>query len=43
MKLYGAKVSQGYIQYKDGKKRHVRYPRSAEYPREAKEGVRKNG
>lgn len=43
MKLYGAKVSQGYIQYKDGAKRHIRYPRSAEYPREAKEGVRKNG
>ena len=43
MKLYGAKVSQGYIQYKDGKKRHIRYPMSMEYPREAKEGVRKNG
>lgn len=35
MKLYGAKVSQGYIQYKDGKKRHVRYPRAEEYPYEA--------
>lgn len=36
MKLYGAKVSQKYIEYKDKKKRHIRYPRSIEYPREAK-------
>ena len=33
MKLYGAKVSQKYIEYKDGKKRHIRYPMSVEYPR----------
>lgn len=37
MKLYGAQISQEYIQYKDNKKRHKRYPRSGEYPREAAE------
>lgn len=36
MKLYGAEVSQKYIEYKDGKKKHIRYPRSEEYPHEAK-------
>ena len=35
MKLYGAKVSERYIEYKDNKKKHIRYPRSEEYPREA--------
>lgn len=46
MKLYGAKISQEYIQYKDNKKRHKRYPRSEKYPREAaeqKNGVINNG
>lgn len=37
MKLYGAQVSQHYIEYKDNKKKHIRYPRSETYPREAKE------
>lgn len=37
MKLYGAQISQEYIQYKDNKKKHIRYPRSEEYPREAAE------
>ena len=41
MKLYGAKVSQDYIQYTDGKKRHIRYPRSEEYPHEAREQERR--
>ena len=36
MKLYGAEVSQKYIEYKDSKKKHIRYPRSEEYPHEAK-------
>lgn len=36
MKLYGAEVSQRYIQYNDNKKRHIRYPRSEEYPYEAR-------
>ena len=36
MKLYGAQVSQKYIEYKDKKKRHIRYPRSINYPYEAK-------
>ena len=40
MKLYGADVSEGYIQYKDGKKKHIRYPRAKEYPREAREQER---
>ena len=35
MKLYGAKITQQYIQYNDNKKRHRRYPESIEYPREA--------
>lgn len=42
MKLYGAKISQNYIQYSDNKKRHIRYPRSEEYPHEAKEQERMN-
>lgn len=42
MKLYGAKVSQEYIQYKDNKKKHIRYPRSEEYPYEATEWYRVN-
>ena len=42
MKLYGAEISQGYIQYTDKKKRHIRYPRSTEYPHEAKEQERRN-
>ena len=42
MKLYGAQISQQYIQYTDGKKKHVRYPGSEEYPREAKEQERMN-
>ena len=37
MKLYGAEVTQKYIEYKDNKKKHIRYPRSKEYPREAAE------
>lgn len=36
MKLYGAEISQRYIEYKNGKKRHIRYPKSKEYPHEAK-------
>lgn len=36
MKLYGAEISQKYIEYKDNKKKHIRYPRSIEYPHEAK-------
>ena len=40
VKLYGAEISQGYIQYRDGKKRHVRYPNAGSYPREAKEKER---
>lgn len=40
MKLYGAEISQRYIEYADGKKRHVRYPRAEEYPHEAKEQER---
>lgn len=35
MKLYGAEVSERYIEYKDNKKKHIRYPRSVEYPYEA--------
>ena len=31
MKLYGAQVSEKYIEYHDRKK-HVRYPNSEEYP-----------
>ena len=31
MRLYGAQVSQNYIQYNDGKKRHRRYPASESY------------
>ena len=42
MKLYGAEVSKQYIRYKDNKKKHVRYPRSTEYPREAKIQERMN-
>ncbi|MBR4696166.1 MAG: hypothetical protein IKO94_08805 [Selenomonadaceae bacterium] len=42
MKLYGAEVSEQYIQYADGKKRHVRYPRAEEYPHEAREQERMN-
>lgn len=42
MKLYGAEVSQRYIEYKDNKKRHIRYPRSKEYPYEATEQYRIN-
>ena len=37
MKLYGAQVSQDYIVYADSKKKHIRYPRSEEYPHEARE------
>ena len=40
MRLYGAKVSQQYIQYKDKKKRHIRYPNSVKYPRAAAEQER---
>ena len=40
VKLYGAEVSQGYIQYLDNKRRHHRYPRAAEYPYEAAEQER---
>ena len=40
MKLYGAEITQNYIEYADGKKRHVRYPRAEEYPREAREQER---
>ena len=36
MKLYGAEITQNYIQYNDNKKKHIRYPRSEEYPYEAK-------
>ena len=42
MKLYGAEVSQNYIEYADNKKRHIRYPRAEEYPREATEQERWN-
>ena len=35
MKLYGAQVSEHYIEYRDHKKKHIRYPCSEEYPREA--------
>jgi hypothetical protein len=41
MKLYGAQISQKYIEYKDKKKRHIRYPRSVNYPYEAKYGGKK--
>ena len=37
MKLYGAEVSQQYIQTADRKRNPVRYPMSEEYPREAEE------
>lgn len=40
MKLYGAEISQQYIQYNDKKKRHIRYPNSTSYPREAAEQER---
>ena len=47
MKLYGAEISQQYIQYNDKKKRHIRYPNSISYPKEAaiqeKWGVNNNG
>ena len=36
MKLYGAKITQRYIEYKDHKKKHVRYPNSVNYPSSAK-------
>lgn len=40
MKLYGAEVSEHYIEYADRKRKHVRYPRSEEYPHEAREQER---
>lgn len=42
MKLYGAEVSQRYIEYADGRKQHIRYPRAEEYPYEAREQERRN-
>lgn len=35
MTLYGAEISEHYLEYKDRKRNHIRYPKSVEYPTEA--------
>jgi len=37
MKLYGAKISQNYIEVADRNRKPVRYPFAEEYPKEAEE------